>query len=78
MNPRIRAGLKNRQTGGALLAAVLIVVLAACGAPTPRSAAVSPTAAPLPAEETLIPFRTDVSLIANTGRPQFLNSFAAW
>lgn len=78
MNARFRVGREARYTGGAMLVAVLIVVFSACGATPQRSAATLPTSAPFPAEETLIPFRTDVSLIANTGRPQFLNSFAAW
>lgn len=57
-----------------------LLALTACGptAAEPTAAPPAPVAVETPATEAPALDPTDVTLVANTGRPQFLNSFATW
>lgn len=59
---------------------VSLLALTACGptAAEPIAAPAAPVTVETPAPEAPALDPTDVTLVANTGRPQFLNSFATW
>ncbi len=65
-----------------LFLSFLAVVAAACAtttSPTPTAqpdAAVAPTEASVTSDQGYVP--SDLSMVANTGRPQFLDSYADW